>query len=116
MAGRDPDGRQPRVFLGQRVVVDLVGPRLIDRDAIHENAVARHVDRQALGEGFDAVLEGGVNRIRGVGADALDRGEVDDAAPSALGHPGQEGMRDAEDVLQVDLVERLPLYVGQDAR
>ncbi len=73
----------------------------------------RQLDRQTLGEAGDAVFEGGIGDIVGVAAEALDRGQVDDAAAApALDDQRRRRPCDDEHVAQIDVVEGVDLLVG----
>src|SRR5690606_17983152 len=84
------------------------------RDRVDRHAVGDDLGGERLGEARHAGLRRGVGGFGGDGVDDADGGgDVDDAAPAALGHPLDEGARDEEGGVEVPRQLRLPVRVGQ---
>src|SRR5207302_7470760 len=91
----------------------LEGVGQVGGDGVHAHAVATQLDGQATGEGVDARVERRVHGVGGDAAEGLDGRHVDDAPRAPLDHGRGQGVGAAEDVLEVEGVERGPLVLGR---
>ena len=81
-------------------------------NGVGTDAAAAHLLGNALGQGDEAGLGGGVVALSGVAMNAYDTGHVDDAAAALAHHDGRDGVDEVEGALEIDGDDGVPLLLG----
>ncbi|MFT6607946.1 MAG: hypothetical protein ACJA1G_000018 [Qipengyuania sp.] len=91
---------------------DHVGVDIARRDRVDGDPEARAFLRQRLGEAVNPAFGGGVVDLAILSGLAIDRPDVDDAAPSAFFHPREGGLGGVETAAQIGAHDRVPVRVA----
>ncbi len=78
------------------LALDQGGAHIGGADAVGGDPAGAALQREHLGQALQAVLGGHIGALVGGGAQAVDRGDVDDPAPAPLVHAGQDRPGEAE--------------------
>src|SRR5690606_33866881 len=91
---------------------DHVGIDIARRDGVDRYAFLGAFLRQRLRKAVDARFGGGIIDLAILARLAVDRPDIDDAAPAAFDHAGETGLGHVETAAQVDAHDVVPIVIA----